>query len=326
MSSMTTSSSSRSSQVTDSTTLFEFKPGKHISIDALRTLLPDTETALFFCKAYDLDYRQVSELLARVFNTSNVIATLCAGNHSLDLQDYLIDMVPDHIDTTSFGGTITYDPALAPPHEVLPQLWAMAEVEVAQSIKAVAAKLGDTLAALPGKQGQMVFGHMARMNKQRPVVGTFNAQIKHATQVDNLVILDVSGSMNEQTVRAILDDVVALAWQANAHLAIVSNTAHHWEPGSYNADLVLEKAEFGGTHYEQLMPLMHRDWGTVVTIADFDSGAQVRSKFKTVPRGRIGTVLDISLVNQPTYLSQCLGEIADEVRPLLIGSSYYVLS
>jgi hypothetical protein len=31
-------------------------------------------------------------------------------------------------------------------------------------------------------------------------------------------------------------------------------------------------------------------------------------------------------VNQPTFLAQCVGQLADEVRPLLIANSSYVLS
>jgi hypothetical protein len=37
-------------------------------------------------------------------------------------------------------------------------------------------------------------------------------------------------------------------------------------------------------------------------------------------------VLDISLVNKPTFLAQCVGQLAADVQPLLIGSSYYVMS
>lgn len=316
--------STHSNQVTDSTTLVEFKPGKFIPISVLRGMLPDTETALFFSKVYELDYYQLSGLLTKLFPGSSVINALTSGGHSETLQSYLIDVVPDHLDMED--GTIRYDPDAAPPAQFLPQLWADLEVQVAKSIKEVAAKLGDTLALLPGKQGQMVFTHMAKLNKQRPTLGTYGAGVHHAAQVDNLVILDTSGSMTEGTIRALVDDVVALAWSANAHLVVVSNDAYHWEPGGFNADMVLAKAQFSGTHYEKLLPLMHRDWGTVITIADYDSDPEVRRIMRTRAHGSIQTVLDISLVNQPTFLSQCLGEIAREVKPLLIGGSHYVLT
>lgn len=321
---MTPSSPHRSNTVTDSTTLFEFKPGKHISVAALRTLLPDVDTALFFAKVYELDYHQLGSLLQHVFGTSDVLAALLDGAHSTELQDYLVDTIPTDL-AGEFTGLV-YDPDAAPPAQVLPQLWASLEVQVAQSIKEVAAKLADTLEMLPGKEGKMLFAHMAKLNKQRPTVGTYGAHIHHAPQVDNLVVLDVSGSMTQGTVRTIIDDVVALAWSANAHLAIVSNSTFHWEPGAYNSTDVLREAEFGGTRYETLLPLLHRTWGTVITIADYDSAFAARQTIKDRARGSIDTVLDISLVNTPTYLSQCLGELAREVRPLLIGSSHYVLS
>lgn len=312
-----------SSEVAASTKTFEFKPGKLVTISALKHMLPDVETALFFGKVYELDYRQLSDLLYQVFGgRKSVVDMLCAGDHSLDLQDYLIDVIPDDIETGD--RSITFDPTAVAPAQVLPQLWESLEIEVAASIKAVAEKLADTVGMLPGKQGAMVFGHMAKLNKQRPTIGTYQAGIKHARQVENLVILDVSGSMTSTTVQAIIDDVVSLAYMANAHLAIVSNNAYHWEPGTYTVDEVLKKSEFGGTNYEQLMPLLHQCWGTVITIADYDSSYNVKSIVRDQARGSIDTVLDISLVNQPTYLSQCVGQIAREVRPIMVGSSQYI--
>ena len=41
--------------------------------------------------------------------------------------------------------------------------------------------------------------------------------------------------------------------------------------------------------------------------------------------GSIQQVLDISLVNGPTFLAECLGQLAAEVRPLMIASTNYVL-
>ena len=138
------------------------------------------------------------------------------------------------------------------------------------------------------------------------------------TGARTLLALDVSGSMREDTIRAIVDDVVGLSWEAKAHLAIVSNNAYVWEPGSYNVDDVLAMAEYGGTQYEMLAPLLDQDWGTVVTIADYDSSLGAK-KALACRKGRIGTVLDISLVGKPTFLSECVGQLADEVKPLLVA-------
>ena len=137
---------------------------------------------------------------------------------------------------------------------------------------------------------------------------------------DVLVILDVSGSMSEGTIRTIVDDVVALSWKANAHLAIVSNDTFLWEPGSYDSDAVLAKAQYGGTHYETLAPLFdNRSWGTVVTIADYDSAYDARRVIAQT-NGHVGTVLDISLVEQPTFLGECISTIAQNVKPLLVST------
>ena len=168
----------------------------------------------------------------------------------------------------------------------------------------------------------MVFETMAKFNKQRPSIGMYQASIKHEQVADVLVILDVSGSMREDTIRAIVDDVVGLSWEAKAHLAIVSNNAYVWEPGSYNVDDVLAMAEYGGTQYEMLAPLLDRDWGTVVTIADYDSSMSSQRYLKNNCNSKVGTVLDISLVNQPSFLAECIAQFADKLQPLLIGQSY----
>jgi hypothetical protein len=274
---------------------------------------------------YALNIHQLGQLLWMVHRQS-VVQALLSGDHSTELQDYLVDTIPpdvwDEIAMTEEG--VTYQP-VPPPAEFLPLLWEELEVVVAQSIKDVADKLAGVLGMMPGKQGQMVMSQLMKLNKQRPTLGAYQAHIQHAKQVENLVIFDVSGSMTESTVRQIVDDVVALSWKANAHLAIVSNNCFHWEPGSYDSELVLQKAEFGGTQYETLTPLLDRVWGTVVCIADYDSSRSAKEWIRDKARGSIDTVLDISLVNQPTFLSQCVGQLAREVRPLLIGQSSYVM-
>jgi len=132
----------------------------------------------------------------------------------------------------------------------------------------------------------------------------------------------VSGSMSEPTVRTIVDDVVGLAYEANAALAIVSNTCTYWDAGAYNTDVVLAAAEYGGTHYEQLAPLFSNglDWDVVITIADYDSSYSSKDVLGQCT-GRIGELFDISLVQRSTFLAECLGQLADKVRPLMVSST-----
>ena len=77
--------------------------------------------------------------------------------------------------------------------------------------------------------------------------------------------------------RAIVGDVVALAYKANATLAVVSNHTYYWNPGEYSVDSVLSVAEFGGTQYETLIPLLQQDWdegfATAIHLSlDLDTG------------------------------------------------------
>lgn len=320
---MTTSSSMMSPEtLRSSLTLFEVKPGMQYSEQVLKNLLPDVETALFFGKVFNLDHVQLSRLLALVVSTP-LAEALFGGTdqHSVDLQDYVVDVCRQarlEMGDTKFGQ--------APPKgEILPAMWELMQVEVAQSIKDVAAKLESVVGLLPGKQGSMVFSSMLKMNARRPTLGDYKARIEHAPLKENLVILDVSGSMNARTVETIISDVVALSYNANAHMATVSTECHYWAPGSYGVDEILAKAAYGGTHYEQLAPLFDRDWGTVVTIADYDSSYGAMEHIGNVCVGSVDSLLDISLVNRPTFMAEVVGQLASEVRPLLIANSSRVL-
>lgn len=310
------------SEVSRALALFEFAPGRKASWRTLQHLLPDVQTALFFSKAFKLDYQKLSELVFGLFQTP-VLVALSEGDHSTELQDYIIDTVPE--DVWPEGVSPSFTPT-APQGDFLPELWESLDVTIAKSIAEVADKLGTVLDALPSKEGQMVFQTLARLNRQRPTIGVHQASIHHGRVPNALVILDVSGSMSEHTIRTIVSDVVALSWKANAHLAIVSNHTYVWEPGTYGVDDVLARAEYSGTHYETLAPLFERqDWGTVITIADYDSSHGAKRALAQAT-SRIGKVLDISLVNRPTFLAECVGQLADEVQPLLVATSHNVLS
>lgn len=316
-------SQSSSSDLRASLNVVEVKPGVKFSEQVLRDLLPDVETALFFGKVYNLDVAQISEVLRLTIKTPLAEALLNSGHeHSHDLQDYVIDLI-DHVANMD-EGDVAFAP-VPPKGEILPHVWESLEIEVATSIQQVAAKLESVVARMPGKQGQMVFRSMMQMNKKRPTLGVHAAHISHARVKENLLILDVSGSMTANTIRTIVDDVVALAYTANAHLAIVSNSCIHWDPGAYDTAAVLQRAEYGGTHYEELTELLARDWGTVITVADYDSSIYAKEACAGAG-GHIDMLLDVSLVNQPTFLAECVGQLADEIKPILIGSGHYVLS
>lgn len=301
--------------------MIELKPGLHFTQQSLKRLLPDVETALFFAQLYELDAKQLGVLLHKLFNSTLTSALFAEGEqHSSDLQDYLVDLC-EQIPGVD-AGDLKLDSEVIPKGEILPEVWASLEVEIASSIKEVAAKLADVITAMPGKQGEMMFTSMKVLNKKRPVIGDYRVRVHHPRQAENLVILDVSGSVNSNTVQAIVEDVVAMAYMANAHFAIVSNSCTHWEPGTYGVDDILRAAEYGGTHYERLAPLFDRNWGTVVTIADYDSSAGAKDRLAKCV-GVIDEVLDLSLVDQPTYLAQCVGQLAKRVRPILMATTSY---
>lgn len=298
------------------TSLFELAPRTYIPVTTLKEWLTEPSEVLWFGKLYKLDYRKLSELIALVLGDSTIVSVLQEGGHSTELQDYLVEVIPDEV----FEEWDSVEWNEDPQGYLLPEFWKQLEVEVADSIAEVATKLRSTLHRLPSKEGRMLFANLAKFNKQRPsTLGTYQARVNHEAVPDVLVILDVSGSMTSETIRAIAAEVVSLAWTANAHLAIVSNDTFHWEPGTYDVDSVLGKAQYGGTHYETLAPLFRKDWGTVITIADYDSSGRAKSAISQ-QSGHVDQVLDISLVGQPTFLAECIGTRATKVTPLMVAT------
>ena len=304
-----------SKDVRHALTPFEFN-GRQASWAALSRLLPDIETALFFGRAVKLPYDKLGELLQGLFKTS-VIDALTTGDHSTELQSYVIDTLPPDLEHIARRTNFVADSGHG---EILPHMWEAIEIGVADSIGEVAAKLSTVLDSLPGKAGVMSFQHMMQLNRRRPTIGDYKAVVKHPTRSKNLVILDDSGSMSESTIRAIASDVVALGMKAEATLALVSNTTRVWTPGTYSVQDVLNAGQYGGTHYETLAPLLDEPWGVVVTIADYDSAYNAFTYLRSnVTRGTIEKLLDISLVGKPTYLAECVGQFAKEVEPLLVA-------
>ena len=305
-----------STSTSEKLAVVEVAPDTFVALDNIKEWCPTVKDAIFFAKVMNMDYEKLSNLLYQLFQT-DVVRALMNGNHSTELQSYIVDTVPDYVQEQI--GSIGYsDEEDVPDTELLPELVESVKLEVAHAIQEVGRKLSKTLLAMPSQQGKMLFQSMAVMNSRRPTVGDYRATVVHERVADTLVILDDSGSVTEETIRAIIGEVVGLAWMHKAHLALVSNTARHWAPGAYTVQDVLAKGEYGGTHYEQLMPLLNRDWGTVITIADYDSSRSAKRAISTCT-GRIGQLLDVSLVSQPTFLGECLSQLADDAKPIMLG-------
>lgn len=312
--------------VNSSADVLHFETGVSFPRKFLKASLPDVPTAVFFAKVYQLTPAELAEVISVVFPSKVTDALLNEAHaHSTTLQDYLVE---EYYDDASgeweyLTGGAEEGPLAAKQEvqaEILPEVWKSIELEIADSIQQVADKLRDVVAHMPGRTGEMLFKSMAVMNQKRPTIGDHRAVIHHQPVKQVLVVFDVSGSMSENTVRTIVDDVVGLAYESNADLAIVSNTCTYWPAGGYNTQVVLDAAEYGGTHYEELRSLFERDWDVVITVADYDSAWSAKNALAQCS-GRIGQLFDISLVHRSTYLAECLGQLADNVQPLLISRS-----
>jgi hypothetical protein len=299
--------------------LIDVKDGRRWPLDHLRKTLKSPVWVVRFAKAFDLNAAELGHLMRLLFPNDDLVKALLleGGSHSASLQDYLVGL---GYDSELFPGTPGCEPSPEPENDMLVEMFSALEVKIANDLDAVVAEVRDVLYNEPGKQGRMALKSLMKFDRKRRTLGVHEAGILHAHTAPNLVVLDVSGSMTEATISRIVDAVVSLALRADAWLAIVSDTTHVWEPGMFSVSSVMECAEFGGTRYETLSPLLDRDWNTVVTIADYDSSYAALAAVEQC-RGRIARVLDISLVNRPTFLAEVLGRLADEVRPLMVAKS-----
>ena len=312
-------------EVKDSLTLFSLDSKRLISVQKLKELLPDVQTAAWFGAYYKLSRTKLAELFLILFDSPVLKALMTEGyKHSTSLQTYLAQVL-SQAEYGELQVQKVVQPEAPAPDLILPQLWEAAEVKVATVLREVADTITDVVDRLPSKNGKMVFRTLAKMNANRPTVGVYEPHISHHRRASSLLILDVSGSMTEETIRTIAADVVGLAWKADAHLAVVSNTMTVWEPGGYDVNAILRAAEFGGTHYEQLAPLFNRNWGTVITVADYDSSLSAKEMLRGCS-GTIEEIIDISLVDRPTFLSESLGHMAKKITPMIVGSGSYPLS
>ena len=312
-------------EVKDSLTLFRLDSKRLISVQKLKELLPDVQTAAWFGAYYKLSRTKLAELFLILFDSPVLKALMTEGyKHSTSLQTYLAQALSQE-EYGELRMQTVLQPEAPAPDLILPQLWEAAEVKVATALREVADTITDVVNRLPSKNGKMVFRTLAKMNANRPTVGVYEPHISHHRRASSLLILDVSGSMTEETIRTIAADVVGLAWKADAHLAVVSDTMTVWEPGGYDVKAILRAAEFGGTHYEQLVPLFNRNWGTVITVADYDSSWSAKELLRGCS-STIEEIIDISLVDRPTFLSESLGHMAKKITPMIVGSSHFPLS
>ena len=300
--------------------IMEVAPGVIFPVSWLRKTLKKPVHAVKFGKAFNLRTHELSSLLRLLFPNSDVVEalTLSAKYHSNQLQDYIVSLGYEYLIA---DGEVAVAPEDPDDDGLLVEMFEQARITVASTFDEVAEAIDDVMGAMPGKQGRMAIKSVLKANRRvQKKLGVDEVQIVHGHHPDNLVIFDTSGSMTEEWVEKLVDAVVNMAMQANAHLAIVSSTSRVWRPGEYDTNSVLSEAEYAGTHYETLKPLFDgRQWGTVVTVADYDSALGAKRELAKSD-GSIELLLDISLVHRPTFLAECLEHMAKETRPILVGN------
>ena len=288
--------------------------------EVLREILPDLDTALFFASVFELDYNELSMLLELVFqqHSGDVLRALLNGQHSTELQDYVVDVVPTHVVDVQ-DVVWSADPELGLNTDLV-ALFRNAVVPVASTLKQVGQAVGSVLDQFPSIVGQLTFEHLAKWDTRRSSVGQYKAVMKHSRD-RNLLIVDDSGSMTSETIRTLASDFVALAFELNATLALVSNSCRVFQPGTATVQGILDMMETGGTHYETLVPLFKQQWANVLCVADYDSSLSAKEVFRReTPKGIVGQVFDISLVTRPTFLGEVVAQASNNpVQTVLVS-------
>lgn len=304
-------------------TLIEVAPGRRFPLAALHKMLDGRPRMVVkFAAVFGLDEYQLGHLLRLTCPDVPIVQalTLEAADHSGSLQDYIIALGYDSLLVAGADVSLDDDaPEEEPEVGLLAEMFEQLQVKIADEISEVADELADALGKMPGKEGRMRTKSLLKLDRRiKRKLGIHEAQIVHGHRPDNLVVFDVSGSMGQRTVERIVEEVRDLTEKAQAHLVIVSDEARYWRPGEFSTPSVLAEAQYGGTHYETLAPLFDQDWGVVITIADYDSSWDAKAAIKAAT-GKISLLLDISLVERPTFLAECLSQIADETRPLMVA-------
>lgn len=276
----------------------------------------DTPAKLvIFSRAMQLDHNGFRRLV-KAMGYNGVAEIMARWGHSSSLQSYVVsnDFISE---PTQMSFILDDDDELKESDRanLLAEILSLASVKVIDKIEDLCRLLAHQLVTNAGEAQtrlgfQFIQQYADAHKRVKPTYGLGIQRVVEGGTLDNLVILDVSGSMGTSTVNAITDEVIALAEEADATLAIVSNNCYYWLPGTATASAVRNAAEYRGTHYEELVKLLdEKDWGTVITIADYDSSLSAKQTIAAQVTTRVQQVLDISLVERPTFLSECVGQL-----------------
>lgn len=304
----------------------EFVTDKYVfDLTALEDILTSLEVTLFFAKALELSVNDRSRLI-RAIHKTDLIDELLNGEHSIDLQDYGIDDPDNWVPTDEWVDALPVE-SMVPDSEFLLSIFDDIKVVIASTFVEFTTMLAEVMDAIPSDQAQLMLEDAAKLNYKTNTFGTTQVSVAPIMSLPNALILDDSGSVTRQTFEALVSEYVAVANTHQMHVILVSNTARHFAPEEVSVANLMSVAQFGGTHYEELIRndiLGNMEWGTVITIADYDSSPAAAQVLQNA-RGRIGLLLDLSLVNRRTYLSEVIGHLADDFKQVLVGAHGYPL-
>lgn len=310
----------------------ELKPGVRFDETWLKEtlFLTDDEAAalgvskydglILFGQLYKLNVQQLMVLARIVHKTDDMVMMLTESDHSYTLQSYIEKLdVPLEINET-----ITYSSAKTNPEydSLLTTLFDAHQVGITDLVLKISDKFSKFLSAQPGHESKLEVRRLSKVNRRTGMPVSQRARIEYSNLLPNLLIIDVSGSQGRTLIESIVDNCIDLAVKYEMHLAIVSNSAEWYVPGTYDRDAVMgSPCMNGGTRYAALAEIgvASQQWGTVVTLADIDGHRNDMDAWRQAG-GTIDKVVDISTVAGQTWLSEIVAvQSASKVQQLVVA-------
>lgn len=310
----------------------ELKPGVQFDRVWLREALSltDDEAAalgvskydgmILFGQLYKLNAQQLMHLAQIVYGGENFVDMLTSGDHSYTLQSYT-EHIAGELDVEQ---TITFSEEKTVPERdsLLTELFAAHQVGITSLVVEIADKFSKFLNTLPGHESKLEVMRLNKVNRRTGLPVSQRARIEYSNLLPNLLIIDVSSSQGSALIASIVDNCIDLAVKYDMHLGIVSHIAEWYVPGTYDRDAVMNSPCMnGGTSYKALADIgvASENWGTVVTVADFDGQQYDRDAWHKAG-GSVDHVVDISTVTKQSWLSEVVAvQSPNDVQQLVVA-------
>lgn len=315
------------------------KPERFISAEKLAGIVTTARSAMMLVKMLGEQVADPAVTLGRIFSVlklGTVADYISRGGHSTELQTWWDEQgisipIPDKEEVLIDDPAAPSDKPDDVDDETLFDLVNNSLVKLPESIQELADGLFiEVLSNLPTGRASYVIEHFQQVSKFG-TFGTMKTGLEYEKNTNACVVLDCSGSMGYRLGEAIANAVVHLANELKCDLILVSSAAKRLPAGTFSAETVKRNWQNAGTYYNQLVPHfkdISQSYDVVVTIADYDSIPSHKIEIAKLCKAKVHTLYDICVqyveqspgVAKSSFLAECLGQLAKEVKPVFVGA------